>query len=295
VPCAAAPVERHVTVRGHLTGPSDELRDGVDGTLYAHGNGYGEFFFRWTGDPEYDFVDDMADRGHVSVTIDRLGYGDSDKPDGNEICFGTEADVLHQIVQQLRDGSYHGGDTPSFGRVALVGHSASGLIAEQEAAGFHDVDALGVLSSGAATASPLVLQRTGEAQLRCLTAGDGYAGLEGSAAQFRADHLYNIDRAIADEVTERRTEDACGGTRNAGQAVGANPVRNNTITVPVLLLVGKDDKFFAMNPAAQAATYSQSRKVTLVELADTGHALAFGRTAPRFRDEVHGWLDANGF
>jgi len=42
----------------------------------------------------------MARRGHVSVTIDRLGYGDSDKPTATASA-SARADVLHQIV-----GSY---------------------------------------------------------------------------------------------------------------------------------------------------------------------------------------------
>ncbi len=294
VPCATAPVERHVVVRGHLTGPRSALRDGVDGALYSHGDGYDETFWRYTADPKYDFVADMAKRGHVSVTIDRLGYGDSDKPNGNGICFGTEADVLHQIVGQLRDGSYHGDTTPSFRRVALLGHSASGLIVEQEAAAFSDVDALGVISSGEANATPLVAQRAAEQQVRCLTAPNGYAGLEADAAQFRADHIHNMEPGIADAITARRTKDACAGTRNASQALPINALRNNTIDVPVLLLGGANDSFFP-HPSRQALTYSLGGPVTVKELADTGHAIAFGRTAPEFRDDVHRWLRGNGF
>jgi pimeloyl-ACP methyl ester carboxylesterase len=165
VPCVDTPDGRQVVVRGHLTGPSSEL-DGhdVDGTLYSHGDGYGEYFWRYPGDERYNYVEQMARRGHVSVTIDRLGYGDSDKPNGNSICFGVEADVLHQIVGQLRDGSYTGDKSPRFDKIGLVGHSASGLIVEQEAAGFHDVDALGVLDSGELNITPLALERAGSSR-----------------------------------------------------------------------------------------------------------------------------------
>lgn len=311
VPCATAPAEQRVTVRGHITGPADEIRDGVSGALYAHGNGYGEFFWRFGsagGDPDYDVVGKLAREGHVSVTVDRLGYGASDKPDGNDVCFGTEADVLHQVIGRLRSGDYQGDRTPRFDRIALLGHSAGGLIVEQEAAGFSDVDALAVLSSGELNSGPLVVQRTAEFSVRCAdevsllgmrlpgnSSADGYAPLEANEAQFRADHFHNIDDDIADRVAARRTDDACGGLRNAPTAIGADPVRNGTIDVPVLFLIGRDDAFFSGDARAQAATFRASPEVTTVVLADTGHAVAFGRTAPLWRAELHRWLTANRF
>jgi pimeloyl-ACP methyl ester carboxylesterase len=287
----------HITVRGHLTGPASELdSDQVDGTLYTHGDGYNETFWRYSGPGNdggrYNYTDQMADRGHVSVSIDRVGYGASDRPNGNSVCFGSEADVLHQVIGQLRRGSYQGDDTPRFGRVGLVGHSAGGLIVEQEAAGFHDIDALGVLDSGELDAQPLVALRAGQEQARCPFSSDGYVPLEANGAEFRGDHIYNVEPEIADYLTEHRTKDACAGLRNSGQAIVGNGIRNNTITVPVLLLAGANDKFFA-NIGLQAVTYSQSHKVTVTTVPETGHAVAFSRNAPIFQDDMDRWLNAN--
>jgi pimeloyl-ACP methyl ester carboxylesterase len=306
LPCADTPDGKHAVVRGHLTGPSSELdRNDVDGTLYSHGDGYGEYFWRYPGDEHYNYVEQMARRGHVSVTIDRLGYGDSDKPNGNSICFGAEADVLHQIVGQLRNGSYTGDRSPRFDKVGLVGHSASGLIVEQEAAGFHDIDALGVLDSGELNITPLALERAGEQQVRCLASpknlvglldarsSSGYAALEADAQQFRADHIHNVDSDIADDLVKWRTKDACAGTRNAVQALAGNAARNSLIDVPVLLLAGAQDQLFS-NPRPQAATYTHSKKVTVRVVPDAGHAVAFARTAPQFQDDMNDWLDRTG-
>ncbi|HEY2207365.1 MAG TPA: alpha/beta fold hydrolase [Pseudonocardia sp.] len=294
LPCATFPLGgQHFTVRGHLTGPGSELHsDRVDGTLYSHGDGYDETFWRYEKNPDYNYVEEMAHRGHVSVSIDRLGYGDSDKPNGNSACFGTEADVLHQIIGQLRRGDYHGDASPRFGRVGLVGHSASGLISEQEAAGFHDIDALGVLDSGEASAKPLVAVRVGQEQARCLTSPDGYAPLEASDEEFASDHLYNVEPDVARDLARNRSKDACAGLRNSPQAIGGNGIRNSTIKVPVLLLAGANDKFFGNLPL-QAATYAQSPKVTVKVIPETGHAVAFSREHRKFDDEMNAWLDAN--
>lgn len=306
LPCATTPGNQRVVVRGHLTGPHSKLDSSrVEGTLYSHGDGYAEYFWRYPGEDKYNYVEEMGRRGHVSVSIDRLGYGASDKPNGNGLCFGVEADVLHQIVGQLRHGSYQGDRTPRFDRVGLVGHSASGLIADQEAADFHDIDALGVLDSGSLNASPLTLQRAAEQQARCALAPDvaagllnprspaGYAALEADGAQFRADHIANVEPDIARDLVERRTKDACAGTRNAVQALAGNPVRNNLITVPVLTLTGTEDKLFP-HPGLHAASYTQSPRVTVREVPNAGHAVAFARTAPQFHNEMDNWLKSTG-
>lgn len=294
VPCAATPVPKAAVVRGTLTGPANALAQGkVAGALYSHGDGYDESFFNFP-DQRYNVVDDLAKRGHVSVTIDRLGYGESDKPNGNGICYGHEADVLSQIIGQLRQGSYQAQTKPAFSRVALLGHSASGFIVEQEAGVFRDVDALGAISTGLEASTPLVTQRAGEQQTRCLTSPDGYAPLEANGAQFRADHIVNVEPKIADILTRNRTEDACAGARNL-QTILTNSVTNAAaVKVPVLAIAGANDAFFP-NVKAHAATFTASPKVTVRSIPNTGHAIAFARTAPQFRNELAAWLQANRF
>lgn len=296
LPCVQTPGPRNAVVRGRIVGPKKQVEAGtVAGTLYSHGDGYDANFWSYDRNANYDYTADMARRGKVSVTFDRLGYGRSDKPNGNAVCLGTEADVASQIVGQLRGGTYRGAPAtkPRFSRVGLVGHSASGFVVEQEAAAFRDVDALGVISSGELSVTPRVLQRGLEQQQRCLTSPDGYAGLEANAAEFRADHIApNTEPAIADDLTARRTRDACAGTRNVVQIVAGNPLRNNLIRVPVLVAAGQQDRFFP-NANLQAPTYSGSPKVTLKQFPDTGHALLFGRTAPAVRDVLSAWLTEN--
>jgi pimeloyl-ACP methyl ester carboxylesterase len=300
LPCAVGtiptllPIEHHETVRGHITGPRHALDSRrIDATLYSHGDGYDESFWRYPRNNDYNYVDHMARRGHVSITYNRLGYGNSTTPNGNDVCYSTEASVLHQIIQQLRHGDYQGAHTPRFGKLALVGHSASGFIAEQEAATFHDIDALGILDSGELNATPLVLVRAGQQQLRCLTdSHNGYAALEANAHEFADDHLSNVAPDIAHHLITHRTIDACAGTRNAIQTIAGDGLRNSLITVPVLVLGGTDDKLFP-HPGLQAKTYTQSRKVTVEEIPATGHAIAFSREHATFQNRMNAWLDNN--
>ncbi|MGH7821363.1 MAG: alpha/beta fold hydrolase, partial [Candidatus Binatia bacterium] len=157
VPCSSDGAAYQIS--GHLVAP-DALPAAV--TLYLHGLGYGEWFWNFGAVAGYDFAAGLAADGHASVIIDRLGYGQSALADGNASCLGAQATIAHQIVGQLRDGSYTldgvAGTTaspnPAFSAVALAGHSAGGAIAEIEAYSFDDVDALIVMSYADQGASP---------------------------------------------------------------------------------------------------------------------------------------------
>src|SRR5256885_647020 len=125
-------------VRGHLVGPRSAMarRQLRTVTLYLYGYEGGEWNWNLQGVPGYNHAVEMAKLGHVSLTIDQLGWGSSGRPaDGNFTCFGAQADVTHQIVQQLRSGTYRLGDGPGMKStfVVLAGHDIGGFIAEVEA------------------------------------------------------------------------------------------------------------------------------------------------------------------
>src|SRR3954454_19664320 len=132
------------TVRGHLTGPPAALtsRRAEAVTVYLYGEEAGEWNWHLTSMPAYDHATQMARLGHVSLTIDELGYGASGRPsNGNLTCQGAEADITHQIVQQLRSGTYASGSTPgvSFSHVVLAGHDVGAEVAEIEAYSYADI------------------------------------------------------------------------------------------------------------------------------------------------------------
>src|SRR5918999_4569327 len=93
-----------VKLVGRVVGPEDVLAAPdrpAAVTLYLHEFSFGKWMWHFP-DPEYDFVTKLAEQGHVSVIVDRLGYDQSPRPRGQEICLGGDADMAHQMVSQLR-------------------------------------------------------------------------------------------------------------------------------------------------------------------------------------------------
>jgi pimeloyl-ACP methyl ester carboxylesterase len=303
VPCATDGARYHV--HGLLVGPAGSLSaDGGSATLYLHGLGFGSFFWNFTAVPGYDFADQMAAHGHVSVIIDRLGYGASDHPPGTQSCVGGQATIAHQIVQDLRTGSYaiSSGQPHSFARVALVGHSLGGAIAQVEAYSFHDVDALGVLSWSDQGQSLLALGTFGAAGVGCLLGGQpsdgapGYAPFGATASDFDAIMFHDADPSVVAAANALRNPDPCGDDESALQTLIIDQLLLATIRVPVLLLYGADDALFPP-PAGtlQRLHFLGTNDVTLTQLPDTGHAVTLERSHLSLVADVSAWLSGRGF
>ncbi len=290
-------------VRGHLVGPAARLAATTPqaAALYVHGLGYGEFFWRFQGVPGYDYAAQQAADGLVSVVIDRLGYGASGRPDGNQVCYGSEADYLHQIVTQLRSGAYATPGTathPSFSKVALVGHSAGGYMTEVEAGSYNDVDALVVAGFGNTGPGVPAYAAFGRSTLDCLLTPlpGNYANFGKTDADFQAAHFANADPAVVAAVTKLRAPDPCGDFMSAPASIVVDVLGANAIKAPVLIVNGANDALFPP-PAGdnEKLLFLGNPDVRQVTLGGTGHAVTLGRTAPQFRALVGDWLRGHGF
>jgi pimeloyl-ACP methyl ester carboxylesterase len=194
----------------------------------------------------------------------------------------------------------------AFSRVALAGHSAGGAIAQAEAYSFHDIDALAVLSY-ADQSSQRAEEEFAKTATVCATGGQpaedgdptspsGYAYFGQTDADFQAAMFHNADAAVVRAVTAVRNRDPCGDTLSIPAAVASDNQNLQTITVPVLLLSGKDDALFP--PAAidsQKSMYTGTKDLTEVLLDDTGHALTLERTADHTSSAIGAWLSQRGF
>jgi pimeloyl-ACP methyl ester carboxylesterase len=300
VPCGTD--GKTYTVRGHLTGPAALLGSAQpkSGTLYLHGLELAEWFWRVPVDG-FDHAAELAKQGHVSVTIDRLGYGASDHPAGTRSCVGGQATIAHQIVQQLRSGTYGGSLHPAFSRVALAGHSLGGSIAQVEGFAFKDVDAVAILSYADVALTASALFTAASWGPTCVLGGQpsakgapGYAYFTKDQADYRKNFLAQAPSAVLAYADPRRTINPCGDLQSAVPAAVVSGLKDKQIKVPVLLLMGdKDLVFDSTRLSLQALLYGGPTTTKVIPGAT--HGLTVDRTAADFRGALEEWLVSQDF
>jgi pimeloyl-ACP methyl ester carboxylesterase len=296
------------TVRGHLVGPQSVLAGPAQRvvTVYLTGEDIGESNWRLTAVPGYDWPSQMAQLGHVSLTIDMLGYGGSGHPDGQQSCWGSQADVAHQVITQLRNGTYAvGRGLPvKFQQVVLAGHDAGGAIAEIEAYSYKDIDGLALVTYADQGFTPLLMERFARAGTVCAAGGEpAYPGGPGGyyymerPDEYGPDLFYDADPAVIDAVIRLRERNPCGGIAWATTAINTNLVRDAEITKPVLLVIGREDKIWTQDGwALQKGHFTGSSDVTAVSIPGTGHYPMFEGTLSQpggFRETFQNWLTAH--
>jgi pimeloyl-ACP methyl ester carboxylesterase len=83
----------------------------------VHGSTHNNTYADWPENPErHSYVLHALRSGHATLAIDRLGSGWSTKPASNAVTLSVMIDVLHQLIQKLRNGEvgayrtvlYHG-------------------------------------------------------------------------------------------------------------------------------------------------------------------------------------------
>lgn len=291
---------RSYTIRGRLVAPAGSV--GKSTTLYLHGLGFGKFFYDFNGVPGYNYAHAQARAGLTSVVIDRLGYDDSGKPKGTGSCLGGQASIAHQIVGQLRSGTYRyaGGSGSSFRYVYLAGHSIGGLISQAEAYSYRDIDGLIVIAhadQGFSTAFKKAQYVTGKI---CAKGGQhvkggqgptGYAFLGQTSAAAKAAFFHDAEPTVIDKTLKLRNRDPCGDTGSVPAAIAADRANISRIHVPVLLVYAQNDALYPP-PAGQrqAARYTGTKWLSLVTIPDTGHAVTLERSHNRLEKVIGSWL-----
>lgn len=299
-------------VKGHLVGPKSAFasvskqRRGRSTTLYLHGLGFGEWFWNFPAVPSYNYVGQQAKTGHTSVVIDRLGYGSSSHPNGSQVCLGSQADIAHQVVLQLRSGTYavDSGKPLRFKRVALAGHSIGSEIAMIEAYSFGDVDDL-VLTSFSFSNLPPAQQALGPERLACLAGGQpagpglasGYAFFGGpTAADFKSLMFFSAPQPLLAAALPLRNPDPCGDEQSIIPALLQEKANVKRIKVPVLFVCGSKDVLYApIGCTLESQRFTRSASTTVAIVRGAGHGLTLERQAATFRHDVGSWLAKRGF
>jgi pimeloyl-ACP methyl ester carboxylesterase len=308
-------------LQGSLVAPASLLaKDHRAVTLYLHGGLLGESLWRFhrDGNPRdhrYDFAWKMAELGHASVTFDELGMTTgvfADAPDGRDVCFGSIADMAHQVIQHLRLGDYGitGADrAPNFDRVALAGLSGGGHKTQIESYSFHDADAIMVFGFADQTSTPTAAEPAAQAvahtEQNCNGDAERKWGDSGPHGYFwlfnREDVtrflLGDAEQSVADTFLATIERDACGMLTSQGRAIFQDNLGIPTIHIPVLLGYGENDPLWGEGGAtAQKARYeSASDDVTLHFFEGAGHIFFLNRGANGYRRYISSWLRERGF
>jgi pimeloyl-ACP methyl ester carboxylesterase len=294
-------------IKGHLTGPSSALaaaskkkakKQPAGVTLYLHGLGVAEWLWYFEGVPSYNYALQQARAGHVSVTVDRLGYGASSRPDGNQVCIGSDADIAHQIVQALKSGSYGVGvgKPRKFKRVALAGHSAAGEISILEAYSYKDVSALVVVAFSYSNLAPANIA-FGNQRNVCQggQAASGYAFFGQTAAEFEQTFFHSATSAVRAKATPLHPVDPCGLNLSLTDAINQQRVGAEKLRIPAVVVCGANDVLYApFGCEAQAERFGSKDKGTII-IGNAGHGLPLEKPAGTFRDKLGRWLSRHGF
>lgn len=131
---AAEPAQIHAQVCASASAaPSAPVQ------LLLHGGSYDHRYWDVPLDPDrYSYVTAATEQGYITVNVDRLGYGDSTRPDGATLTFEAGAAAMSQVIDQIQSGAL--GEPPR--HIVLNGHSMGGIVAEIIAGTRSDIAAL---------------------------------------------------------------------------------------------------------------------------------------------------------
>lgn len=273
--------------------------------LLVHGATYNHLYWD-TPDIDghaYSYARDMARRGYVVISIDQLGTGASDKPDGDFFGLDEAARSLHQAASQVRAVS-EGFCGPS-AKLAYVGHSNGSVTSIYAQGTYGDADEL-VSTGWHHGFRGLPVDPTDPALGAVLA--NPYIGLGGPPRDALMYFLPSMnpdvieyDHAHLNDVMPRHQFlDLIGvhiDITSQGPGGMTMATRSQQVSVPVLVQVGDHDELIAPAAAAQQppgenAFFPSSPDFTLQTLSSIGHTFNLHTTNEQSWDGIDQWLDA---
>lgn len=241
----------------------------------------------------------MNRAGYATLTLDRLGTGQSSKPPSALLTALTQADAVHQVIQTLR---------PRFDKVILGGHSLGSAIAVIEAGTFHDVDGVLVTAMGHRLNIPNLVPIFGTFVPASLDPAFRERGLDPGyltttpGTRFTSLHRPGpFDAAVA--ATEESTKDVSAPTELVDAAlIGTVTPYSRLIDVPVLTVIASEDPttcgVLATNCStatafrnAEGPYYAPAAQLRAYVLDGYGHSFNYAPNASAYHSAVVRWAD----
>lgn len=273
--------------------------------LLLHGFTYGRYYWDLPYQPEnYSYVAAANRAGYATLSIDRLGVGDSYHPFSTLVTLDNEASAVHQVIRALRSGLLGG---TAFQRVVLVGHSYGSQIAFVTAGRYQNVEAL--VATGASHQINVVniITRLG-AQTEPATLDPKFAssGLDVGYLTTRRGArsvFYNTQNTDPEVIS---LDEQLKQTGTAAELITSLPdsVLNfsRQINIPVLAVNATDEPFFcnglltadcssaAALVASERPFYGPSATLDALVVPNAGHAVTLARSAPQTLAAIQNWL-----
>jgi dienelactone hydrolase len=287
-----------------------EVTAGTPVVVLVHGGGVDRRY--WDAGHGYSVARSFAAHGFVVVAYDRLGYSESPYtgPAGGLGLPPTGSqDMLHEIVTQLRDGSYRvdgcegAAAGAGFGTVAIMGHSLGGVIVSGYPGRFHDVDAVipyAFTNEGIGLEPGLLAVENAIADS---PNQPGYAHYH-STASCPAEFLYlpGMDETVVPEFCAMssfaRGPDSDGAGLPVAQALNHLWIARTPPDTPVLLAFADHDAFVPADLRQDEidtwAALCPSCDVEVYVQPDTGHNGMWHRSMPGLVEHVTDWLASRG-
>lgn len=271
--------------------------------VLTHGATYTHTYWDWPQNPGlYSYVGKTLADGRATLNYDRIGNGESTRPLSTEITMATDAYVLHQLIQGLKELGYK--------RINSVSHSYGSGVALAEAAAYADVSNVVISGYLHRPSNPAVTAGNYPANQDPKFAGagldDGYLtsrpGVRGTSFHSPSSdpNVVAYDEVQKDLVSRTGLLDFLGQ-----RGVPAATNISNRIHVPVLAVNGQQDAIFCYDPAVfncanaaavtanEAPFYAASSLFKVVTIPGSGHDLTLHATAGTSYGVISQWLKNN--
>ncbi len=273
-----------------------------DGTavvmLLLHGGAYDRQY--WApphSDTQYSYVKAGVEEGYIIVNLDRLGYGESTRPNGDILTFDLGADAVSDVVDQIHAGAL-GQDVET---IILNGHSMGGIVAEIAAAENQHVS--GLIVSGLANTPdtdggddedgggpPAGRNPFVPAQSDAKFADHAWADTYVTTAPGVRSMIFHAPSTIDDSIAELEADMRHTIANAEIRSVMSGQAERPTFNGPSVHFLGQFDRI-ACEGQDCAERFAGTNYHTIISGA--GHSINLSLQATTFFKQTFEWLEAN--